>query len=90
VATGHALGGLGSRYGWGVCLSPTVSEALNLLEHGLEPDCLILDLKLPDGDGAAVLRKVLDAGLKTHVTVCTGDTDPMRLIACGISIRIFC
>jgi CheY-like chemotaxis protein len=80
LATRDALGGLCSRYGWGVCLSPTVTEALNLLEHGLEPDCLVLDLVLPDGDGIEVLRKVREAGLRTHITVCTGDTDPIRLI----------
>ena len=80
LATRHALGGLCSQHGWGVCVSPTVSQALNLLEHGLEPDCLVLDLRLPDGDGTDVLRKVRDAALGTHVAVCTGDTDPMKLI----------
>jgi DNA-binding NtrC family response regulator len=61
-------------------LAPTVGEALALLEHGVEPDFLILDLRLPDGLGEAVLKAVQDAGLKTRVIVCTGMMDPMRLM----------
>src|SRR5687768_4681808 len=79
-ATRRCLGGLFSLQGWEVCLAPTVGEALTLLEHGLEPDVLILDLTLPDGGGEAVLEAVKDAGLQTQVIVCTGTTDPVRLM----------
>jgi DNA-binding NarL/FixJ family response regulator len=53
---------------------------MTLLGHGLEPDFLILDLRLPDGDGEAVLEAVKDAGLKTRVIVCSGAADPLRLL----------
>src|SRR4051812_7735781 len=80
ATTRRCLGGLFTRRGWEVCLAPTVGEALALLEHGLEPDFLILDLRLPDGRGEAVLKAVQDAGLKTRVIVCTGMMDPIRLM----------
>ena len=78
--TRRAFGAIFSRKGWDVCLATTVAEALALLERGLEPDCLILDSRLPDGRGEAVLSKVLDAKLKTNVVICTGDPDAMRLV----------
>jgi DNA-binding NarL/FixJ family response regulator len=40
---------------------------------------LILDLRLPDGDGKAVLEKVRADNLPTRVAVCTGVCDPGRL-----------
>ncbi len=79
-ATRRCLGGIFSLQGWEVCLAPTVSEALTLLEHGLVADFLILDLTLPDGGGEAVLKAVKDAGLKSQVIVCTGTMDPIRLL----------
>ena len=80
AATRKCLGGLFTLQGWATCVAPTVSEALALLDHGLEPDSLILDLGLPDGQGEAVLRAVKEAGPKTRVIVCTGVADPMRLM----------
>lgn len=80
-ATRDSMGGLFTFYGWDVCLAPTLAEALTLLAHGLEPDFLILDLRLPDGDGEAVLKAVKDRGLRTRVIVCSGAADdPLRLI----------
>lgn len=78
-ANRHTLGLLLGRRGWSVCLATTVAEAKDRLEHGFEPDCLLLDLMLPDGDGGEVLREVRDRGLKTRVAVCTGVVDPERL-----------
>jgi DNA-binding response OmpR family regulator len=78
--TRDCLGGLFSVHGWEVRPASTVSEALALLGQGLEPDFLILDLGLPDGGGEVVLSAVKEAGLNTHVIVCTGVTDPLRLM----------
>jgi DNA-binding NtrC family response regulator len=80
LETRRSLGAMFSRRGWEVCLATTLAEAINLLDHGLEPDCLILDLRLPDGGGETVLRKVQKAKLRTRVIVCTGDSDAERAI----------
>jgi len=70
-----------SRRGWEVAVASTVSEGLALLDP--PPDYLILDLKLPDGDGEAILRKVRDDKLKTRVAVTTGAVDPTKLSELG-------
>src|SRR5436190_12653951 len=80
AATRCTLGTIFGRRGWEVRPATTVAEALDLLGRGPEPDGMILDLILPDGDGLDVLRRVRDAGLLTHVAVCTGASDPVLII----------
>lgn len=63
--------------GWQVLTAATIAEGLALVES--EPDCLILDLMLPDGDGETVLRRVREAKLRTRVAVTTGTGDEARL-----------
>jgi ActR/RegA family two-component response regulator len=58
--------------GWGTCLATTATEALGLLDAGLRPDCLVLPMRRPDEGGAAVLRKVREAGSSTRVAICAG------------------
>lgn len=70
-----------TRSGWAVTVAGTVEEALASLDTDPEPCCLILDLHLPDGDGAEVLRRVRARGLKTRVAICTGSVDLGRLKA---------
>jgi len=80
AATRRALGTFFGRRGWEVRSATAVAEALHLLGRGPEPDGMILDLILPDGDGLDVLRQVRDTGLGTRVAVCTGASDPMLLM----------
>ena len=54
----------------------TVAEALEQLA-GWAPDCLVLDLMLPDGLGTAVLQRVRAAGLPVRVAVATGAHGPL-------------
>jgi DNA-binding response OmpR family regulator len=75
-ATRKRPGGISSHRGRDVRSAPTAEE-------GLEPDFLILDLGLPDGDGETVFGAVRGAGLATRVIVCTGMVDPMRLLRLG-------
>lgn len=75
--TSHALRAILSRRGWEVVLANTVSEGMTQLE--LKPECLILDLMLPDGDGASLLRKVRESDLPIRVVVTTGVADRRRL-----------
>ena len=75
--THDALRKIFTRRGWDVVSAMTVAGGLALLDP--PPDCVILDLMLPDGGGEAVLRRVRDQKLKTRVAVCTGMEDPARM-----------
>ena len=66
-----------SRRGWAVTAATTVAEALAALS--IRPDWIILDLMLPDGDGAQILRAIRLANLPIRVAVTTGTGDPQRL-----------
>lgn len=81
IPTRGALGEYYSRMGWHVSEAGTVAEGLSKLDTEPEPCYLILDLKLPDGDGIAVLEGLRQRGLKTLVAVCTGLVDLTRLKA---------
>ena len=65
--------------GWDVAEAATVAEGMDRLDP--PPDCVLLDLALPDGDGEAILRKVRDDLLPTRVVVHTGANDPDRLMS---------
>src|SRR4051794_36221148 len=67
------------RKGWEVTAAGTVAEGLSLLEESPKPNCLLLDLDLPDGQGEAILRKVRRDQLPVRVAVCSGTGDPNRL-----------
>src|SRR3954453_8261746 len=67
------------QLGYAVETAGTVAEGLDLLDP--PPDFLILDLMLPDGDGADLLRRVRSARLPTRVAGTTGMTDPEQLEA---------
>ena len=75
--THSALRKILSKLGWEVHSAMTVAGALALLD--LKPDAIVLDLMLPDGDGAAVLRKVRSEKLRAKVAVTTGVEDSRRL-----------
>jgi len=78
-ATRIALRSLFSRMGYEVTTAATVADGFCLLDPA--PDYLILDLMLPDGDGADLLRWVRSTKLPTRVAVTTGLCDPDRLEA---------
>lgn len=63
--------------GWEVSEAATVAEGLAQLDP--PPDCLLLDLNLPDGHGEVILRKVRVEQFPTRVVVSTGLNDPARL-----------
>ena len=42
----------------------------------LEPGCVILDMRMPDMDGLAVLQKMGERGIEWPVVVMTGHPDP--------------
>ena len=77
-ATLSLLSTILGREGHEVIAAGTVSEGLALLEADPPPDCIVLDLDLPDGRGEAVLRTIRERGLPVRVAVCTAMSDPDR------------
>jgi DNA-binding response OmpR family regulator len=51
----------------------TIEEGFELLQRS--PDCLILDLMLPDGNGGRILAHVREQQLPIRVVVTTGAID---------------
>src|SRR4051812_33262008 len=67
---------LASR-GWIVLEAATVAEGVAQLDP--PPDCIVLDLDLPDGPGELLLRRVRVERIPTRVLVNTGMDDRARL-----------
>ena len=78
-ATRNALRKIFQLKGWKVRVASTVAEGMAQLEP--PPDCVILDLMLPDAGGEVLLRKIREDRMPTRVAVCTGTHDPVRLRA---------
>jgi CheY-like chemotaxis protein len=76
-ASRNVMRSIFSRRGWQVETAASLGEARAKLEP--TPDCLVLDLMLPDGDGEDLLRSVRASGLPTRVVVTTATNDPARL-----------
>jgi CheY-like chemotaxis protein len=77
----RALCALLERHGWAARAAGGVGEALAALEAGPDPECVVLDLMLPDGAGEAVLRRLREAGSGARVVISTATADPGRLDA---------
>src|SRR5690242_2597654 len=69
----RALSALVRQLGWQVTAAATLREAMARLDE--RPDCVLLDLMLPDGSGADVLRRVRAEQLPVRVAVTTGTSD---------------
>ncbi len=78
-AARNSVVALFARRGWRVVVAGTVADGLTGLEA--TPDCLLLDLMLPDGDGESILRAARLAGLAARVVIVTGIDDSGRLEA---------
>lgn len=76
--TYRALRAIFQRRGWSVTVATTVAEAMEAID-GRRFDFIILDLMLPDGDGASVLERVRRESLPVRVVVTTGCSDEHRL-----------
>ncbi len=77
-ASRTALVAILTRLGWSVGGVSTIAEAHAALQHA-QPDCIVLDIMLPDGDGAAILHMIRERKLPIRVAVVTGLHDPDRL-----------
>lgn len=66
-----------NNWGYDVTVVGTIADARAAMGDSF--DHMILDLMLPDGDGADLLRLVRQKNLATKVTVTTGVSDQDRL-----------
>ncbi|MCK6548557.1 sigma-54 dependent transcriptional regulator [Myxococcota bacterium] len=88
------MGDLVARDGLVVTACETIAEAERVLAHHA-PDLMILDVKLPDGDGLDLLDRVRARGLSTPAIVVTafGTVDravhALRAGACDFLVKPF-
>ena len=65
------------------------AEFLAGLQSG-HPDCILLDVRLPDGDGIDILQKLINDGVRTPVIIITGHGDvPMAVKAMRLGAADF-
>jgi DNA-binding response OmpR family regulator len=69
-ATRSALARLFTLKGWEVATAGTVAGGMEALET--RPDCVVLDLMLPDGLGTEALERIRATSSPTRVVICTG------------------
>lgn len=67
--------------GFEATFAESVSDAMKQLEQ--RPECVLLDLMLPDGNGAVVLQHIRDQGLPIRVAVMTGASNWQALLNHG-------
>ena len=72
-----ALDAVLRRCGHQTACAANLAGALRLL--GWNPDAIVLDLILPDGNGVEVLRRVRSSGLPVQVAVVTATSDDRLL-----------
>lgn len=77
--TRRILASLLAREGWDVRCAATIAEGLDRLSA--EPDCVVLDLMLPDGGGEVILETVCRNHPRTRVVVTSATGDQERLDA---------
>jgi DNA-binding response OmpR family regulator len=73
-ATSRAMRLLLQHHGYDVQVCATIAESMNYL--GSDPDYVLLDLMLPDGDGTRVLEHIRRNHLGAEVVVVTGVSEP--------------
>ena len=65
------LASLFKKSGWEVSEGGTVAEGMAAL--ALAPDCVVVDLLLPDGSGEEILRRIKDEQVPIPVVVVVSD-----------------
>ena len=74
----HALRLMLRHWGFAVEMCTTLGDAMLMLKHQ-RPDVVLLDLMLPDGDGAKLLEHMHAEGMAGRVLVMTGVDDGEKL-----------
>lgn len=74
ASTCTALQWIIDRMGHEVDHARTLTGAMDKLAWS--PNCIVLDLMLPDGNGVELLRRIREQGFPVHVAVTTGMSEP--------------
>ena len=77
----RALTQLLKMRGFNIVWAATLSEAMQRLES--HPECVLLDLMLPDGSGAALLQHIRSRNLPIRVAVTTGAGNWHEMLGTG-------
>jgi DNA-binding response OmpR family regulator len=77
VISGSALAMIFRRRGFDVIHVTTIAEGFAQLDN--QPQFVVLDLMLPDGDGSTILQHIRTRQLPVRVMVTTAVSDPQRL-----------
>ena len=64
----HTLTHFLTQMAWTVKVAPTLTDGRREFDTGLY-NVVILDLMLPDGDGALLLREIRDSGSRARVVI---------------------
>ena len=85
----YILGKLFRAWDWDVFLADTVQHAIESLPT-VRPDLILLDVRLPDGSGIEVLKRIKELGLSSPVCVMTSnDTSSLTDIMEYSPTRVF-
>src|SRR5688500_5690723 len=79
LSSARALKMLLALNGFEPLVVTTVAQGMAELRGERPPDCVVLDLMLPDGDGAQILRYLRHSDPDVSVFVTTGVSDKQRL-----------
>jgi two-component system, NtrC family, response regulator AtoC len=73
----QAISEMSRRSGYATDVAAYLADGLTLLSR--RPDVVVVNLVLPDGSGAELLRRVRSRSLPMRVAVVTGVSDPVAL-----------
>lgn len=69
-----------TAHGWSVQITSRVKEALLLVAHA-EPDIILLDIGLPDGDGLSLCRTIREWSAVPILLVTAADSPQLKVAA---------
>lgn len=78
------MASVASELGWGVSTAATVREFDEVLLKA-QPDVVVIDLGLPDGDGLDVLRRLANIGYQGAIYIVSGFDEDILDRSCQLA-----